>query len=64
MYKFFSSMWDERAEIDTEYLLVHQLISDKLDKIEKWEETLEQRHALNEAEIFTQDSTVQLSINH
>ena len=41
MYKFFSSMWDERAEIDTEYLLAHQMISDKLNKLEKWEETLE-----------------------
>ena len=58
MYKFFSSMWDERAEIDTEYLLAHQMISDKLNKLEKWEDTLEQCHASNEAEIFTQNSTV------
>ena len=37
MYKFFTSMWDERAEIDYEYLLVHELISEKLDKFEQWE---------------------------
>ena len=64
MYKFFSSMWDERAEIDTEYLLVHEYISEKLDKREVWEEALEQSQAKHEAEIFTQDSTVQLSINY
>ena len=58
MYKFFSSMWDERAEIDTEYLLVHEYISEKLNKREIWEDTLEQSQAKHEAEIFTQDSTV------
>ena len=42
MYKFFSSMWDERAEIDTEYLLVHEYISEKLNKREIWEDNLEQ----------------------
>ena len=53
MYKFFTSMWDERAEIDYEYLLVHELISEKLDKFEQWETTLEQCQAKHEAEIFT-----------
>ena len=58
MYKFFSSMWDERAEIDQEYLLVHKFISEKLDKLEKWESTLEKSQLKHEAEIFTQHETI------
>ena len=41
MYKFFSSMWDERAEIDTEFLEAYKYITEKLNKIEKWESTLD-----------------------
>ena len=37
MYKFFSSMWDERAEIDAEFLEAYKFISERLDKLEKWE---------------------------
>ena len=46
-------MWDERAEIDQEYLLVNKFISEKLDKLEKWESELEESQLKNEAEIFT-----------
>ena len=37
MYKFFSSMWDERAEIDAEFLEAYKFITERLDKLEKWE---------------------------
>ena len=41
MYKFFSSMWDERAEIDAEFIAAYKYISEKLNKLEKWEIALE-----------------------
>ena len=62
MYKFFSSMWDERAEIDAEFLIVFELLTKKLDKLEKWEVSLEKSQATDEEEIFTQTETVELSI--
>ena len=62
MYKFFSSMWDERDEIDAEFLIVFELLTKKLDKLEKWEVSLEKSQATDEEEIFTQTETVELSI--
>ena len=41
MYKFFSNMWEERADIDFEFIAAYKFITEKLNKIEKWEEALE-----------------------
>ena len=41
MYKFFTSMWDERAEIDAEFIAAYRFLTEKLNKLEKWEKDLE-----------------------
>ena len=43
MYKFFSSMWDERAEIDAEFIEAYKYITEKLNKTEKWENVLDKK---------------------
>ena len=62
MYKFFSSMWDERAEIDQDFIEAYRFLTEKLNKIEKWEVELEKAQKQNESEIFTQADTVELSL--
>jgi hypothetical protein len=62
MYKFFSSMWDERAEIDHDFIEAYRFLTERLNKIEKWEVELEKTQKKNESEIFTQADTVELSI--
>jgi len=34
-------MWDERAEIDVEFIRAFQYITEKLNKLEQWEQALE-----------------------
>ena len=36
-------MWEERAEIDYEFIAAYKFITEKLNKIEKWEEALENK---------------------
>jgi len=55
-------MWDERAEIDHEFIETYRFLTEKLNKIEKWEVELEKTQKQNESEIFTQADTVELSI--
>jgi len=62
MYKFFSNMYDERAEIDHDFIVVYRFLTEKLNKIEKWEVELEKSQKANEDEMFTQADTVELSI--
>ena len=62
MFKFFSSMWDERAELDAEFVAAYKFITEKLNKLEKWEKDLENRQLAESAEIFTQSETIELSI--